>query len=458
MPRRNIKDALGEVSIPEGKMWGASTQRAVENFPISQLRFASEFYPVFASVKKSCAQANAKAGALDPGLAKAIEWACDQVLKGQHQDQFPVDVFQTGSGTSTNMNFNEVISFLASKKKGVPVHPNDHVNLGQSSNDVFPTVIQVSCCSASYGQLIPSAKKLIQAIQKKRAQFKGVIKVGRTHLQDAAPLTLEQEFSGYGAQMENSLERVVQSLERMKELPLGGTAVGTGLNTWKGFGTAVAKNLSKTYEIAFREAPNHFEAQSSLDRCLDFSSSVRGLAMSLYKIANDLRWLGSGPRAGLGEFILPAVQPGSSIMPGKINPVIPEAVLQVCVKVIGNDSTLTWAIGSSQFQLNTMMPLIAYTLLESVEILSNAIDVFVRKCLNGLEINQERIEENLKNNAMLVTPFASLIGYDKAAAIAKDALQKRRSILDSAKELSGLSDSELEKVLDPKKMLGPQKK
>lgn len=453
--KRQAEDALGKVEIPEGKIWGAATQRAVENFPISHLRFSFLFYEVFFQLKKNCALVNTEQGGLDQVRGRAIERACDELLAGKHSDQFPVDVFQTGSGTSTNMNVNEVISFLASQYCKAEVHPNDHVNQGQSSNDIFPTAMQVSTALAIQRGLIPATEKLIEALETKSKTFKDLIKVGRTHLQDAAPLTLGQEFSGYSIQILNSLEAVQSVFKTLLELPLGGTAVGTGLNSMKGFGKRVAKKLSNSYKIPFKETRNHFEAQSSLDRCAHLSGSLKGLALSLFKIANDLRWYSSGPQAGIGELILPAVQPGSSIMPGKINPVIPEAVLQVCAKVIGNDTTITWAVGSSQFQLNTMMPLVAYSILESVEILTQAIQVFTSKCVKQLGANKEKIAEHLEKNTMLVTSLVPILGYDKAAEIAKHAMKNNQTVLEAAQEICDLSEKKLREMLDPRKMLGP---
>lgn len=455
--KRQVKDAIGKVEIPEEKIWGAATQRAVENFPISHLRFSFLFYEVFFNLKKNCALVNAEQRVLDPARARAIAQACDELLTGKYKDQFPVDVFQTGSGTSTNMNVNEVISFLASRFCKAEVHPNDHVNKGQSSNDVFPTVIQVSSALAVQKKLIPATEKLVQVLQTKSQAFKDIIKVGRTHLQDAAPLTLGQEFSGYSIQILHSLEAVQSAFKNLLELPLGGTAVGTGLNSVKGFGERVAKKLSKSYKIAFKEAGNHFEAQSSLDRCVHLSGSLKGLALSLYKIANDLRWYSSGPQAGIGELVLPAVQPGSSIMPGKVNPVIPEAVLQVCAKVIGNDTTITWGAASSQFQLNTMMPIVAYSLMESVEILTQAIQVFTSKCVKQLGVNKEKIAEHLEKNVMLVTSLVPSLGYDKAAEIAKHAMKNNQTVLEAAQELCELSEKKLREMLDPRKMLVPSK-
>lgn len=453
-PKRKVKDSLGEIEIPSGKIWGASTQRAVENFPISRLRFHPVFFEVFANIKKSCALVNAKKGLLDQKRSRAIEWACDEILTGRYRDQFPVDIFQTGSGTSTNMNFNEVISFLASQKSKIEIHPNDHVNLGQSSNDVFPSVMQLSAAWLVQTEFVPAADKLIKNLKVKSRAFQNLVKVGRTHLQDAAPLTLGQEFSGYAIQINNSLRSIKTAYESLWELPIGGTAVGTGLNTARGFGKLVAQRLSKTYQMSLKEASNHFEAQSSLDRSMQLSSRLKSFSLSLHKIANDLRWYSSGPQAGIGELVLPAVQPGSSIMPGKINPVIPESVLQVCAKVIGNDATITWAAGASQFQLNTMMPLVAYSLLESIEILSKALAIFSDRCVSQVRVNQKKMADHLEKNVMLVTSLVPLIGYDKAAEIAKHAMENDQTVLDSAKKISGISEKKLLEILDPKKMLG----
>lgn len=461
---RKEKDSMGEMSIPQDKLYGASTQRAVENFPISSLRFSSRFIRVFAWVKEACAQANLELGLLETKRANAILKACREIETGKYDSHFVVDVFQTGSGTSTNMNFNEVAANLANLEMGSkvgshhPVHPNDHVNLGQSSNDVFPTVIHVAAALAVVEKLIPAAETLESSLHKKSVEFEKIVKVGRTHLQDATPLLLGQEFSGYSEQVRKSVGRVKQALPSLLELAIGGTAVGTGINTHPEFGKRVAAHLAKKLNFGFKEAPNHFEAQAAKDGCLEMSGALKTLAVSLTKIANDIRWLSCGPRAGLGELILPETQPGSSIMPGKVNPVIAEALLQAGAKVIGNDSTITWGAACGNFELNTMMPVIAYALLESIEILANGIEVFDKLCVKGIQPNKKRIEELLERNLMLATPLAVVVGYDKAAEVAKKAYQENKSIKEVAQALLSLSEKELTEILDPSKMVKPRKK
>jgi len=439
----------------KNKLWGSSTQKAIDNFPISQLRFQSEFVEALALLKKACAQTNQDLGLVDSKKAKAIVQASDQIAKGLHRDQFPLDVFQTGSGTSTNMNFNEVIAELASGKARTKIHPNDDVNRGQSSNDIFPSAIHVAAVLMIQKKLFPQMRDLENALGEKAKEFKRNVKVGRTHLQDATPILLGQEFSGYQEQIKKSSKRVEKSVDSLLELAVGGTAVGTGINTHPEFGKRVSALLAKELGVPFREASNHFEAQASKDGCLEMSGSLKTLAVSLTKIANDMRWLGSGPRAGLGEIILPEVQPGSSIMPGKVNPVIAESLLQICAKVIGNDSTLTWAAASGNFELNTMMPLIAYVLLESIEILTNGIRVFENRCVRGIKANSRRMEELLEKNLMLATPLALKVGYDKAAEIAKKAYVENKTILEVALEMLSIPKEELVKILDPEKMLRP---
>lgn len=436
-------------------LWGPNTQKAVDNFTISPLRFSPVFFQAFSLLKKACAETNLDLGLLDSKAAKAIIEACEEIAKGQHNDQFPVDVFQTGSGTSTNMNFNEVIAELSSRKTKTKIHPNDHVNKGQSSNDIFPSAIHVSAVLLTRKRLLPQIKNLEKAFEKKTQDFKNYLKVGRTHLQDATPILLGQEFSGYREQIRKAYQRVDRALTNLPELAVGGTAVGTGVNTHPEFGKKVSKKLSKELGVPFHEAPNHFEAQASKDACLELSGALKTLAISLTKIANDLRWLGSGPRAGLSEIILPEVQPGSSIMPGKVNPVIPESLLQICAKVVGNDGTIAWAAASGNFELNTMMPLIAYVLLESIEILANGIEMFEKRCIRGLKANPERMDELLKKNLMLATPLALKVGYDKAAQIAKKAYDENRTILEVASEMLPISKEELMNILDPRQMLKP---
>lgn len=457
MKFRKEKDFMGEVSVPAGMFFGASTQRAVENFPISGLRFPQSFIRSFSELKKACSEVNAELGLLDTKVSRAISKCCDLISRGDLNDQFVVDVFQTGSGTSTNMNFNEVIAYVASKELKIKVHPNDHVNLGQSSNDVFPTSIHLASSMEIHQKLIPALEGVEKELQKKCREFRGIVKVGRTHLQDATPLTLEQEFSGYLEQIKKSRERVLRALPSLLELAIGGTAVGTGVNTHPDFGKKVIQKLKQKSKLNFQQARNHFEAQASKDGCLEASAALRSVAVSLTKISNDIRWLSCGPRAGIGELVIPAIQPGSSIMPGKVNPVIPEAVLQVGAKVIGNDSSITWAVASGNFELNTMMPLIAYCLLESIEILSNALLVFQKKCLEGMRANSERIKSLLENNLMLATPLALVVGYDQAAEVAKKAWEQNRSVREVALEMLSLSVEELDHLLDPKNMIKPQK-
>ena len=457
MKFRKEKDSLGIVEVPQEMLFGASTQRAVQNFAISRLRFSRSFIEAFAVVKENCAKVNGELKLLEPNCVAAIVRSCQEIAEGQYDNHFVVDVFQTGSGTSTNMNFNEVIAHLSGKLLKRKVHPNDEVNKGQSSNDVFPTVIHVAAADSIGHRLLPALRQVREDLENKTKEFKSIVKVGRTHLQDATPLLLGQEFSGYESQIQKSIQRIENTLPSLFELAIGGTAVGTGVNTHPQFGKRVSKRLAKKYRLNFVEASNHFEAQATKDACLEVSGSLRSLSVSLSKIANDLRWLSSGPRAGLGELILPEVQPGSSIMPGKINPVIPESVLQVCAKVIGNDSTITWGAASGNFELNTMMPLIAFCLLESIEILSNALLVFSEKCLRGLQADTQRIQALLEHNLMLATPLALVIGYDKAAEIARAAWKQNKSVREVAAKLLNLSEGELDKILDPKAMVKPKK-
>lgn len=457
MAFRKERDSLGIIKVPEDKLYGASTQRAVENFNISSLRFSRPFIRAFAIVKRACAQTNLELGLLEPQLAQAISSACDEIAKGTFDSQFVVDVFQTGSGTSTNMNFNEVIAQLASQRIKKKVHPNDHVNKGQSSNDIFPTVMHVVVIQKVFSELVPALHKLEKTLQKKADRFKSVLKVGRTHLQDAAPLSLGQEFSGYQEQIKKAQERVERASSTLLELAVGGTAVGTGINTHPQFGKRVVAHLNRENSYGFKEAKNHFEAQACQDSCIEMSGALKTVAISLTKIANDIRWLSCGPRAGLGEIEIPAVQPGSSIMPGKVNPVIPEALLQVCAKVIGNDATITWAGASGNFELNTMMPVIAFALLESVEILAQGTLVFEEKCVRGIEPNSKRIQKLLEDNLMLATPLALVVGYDRATEIAQTAWKEQVSVREVARRELKLSDQELAKILDPRNMIQSKK-
>ena len=450
---------MGDVKLPKDALYGASTQRAVENFPISGIRFGRDFLSTLAALKSSAAQVNSSLGQLEARLAKSIQKAAEEVEVGKWDHQFPIDIFQTGSGTSTNMNFNEVVSNLANvalgKKIGShsPIHPNDHVNLGQSSNDVIPTVIHVTACRLIQEQLLPALTTLNQTLEKKSKDFQKIIKVGRTHLQDATPITLGQEFSGYARQVFLAKQRVENALGSLLELPLGGTAVGTGINTDKKFAGLVIKELSKKYRMKFKEADNHFEAQGAKDACVEMSGALKTCAVGLTKIANDIRWLSSGPRCGLGELTLPPVQPGSSIMPGKINPVICEALLQVCVNVMASDLAITLAAQSGNFELNMMMPLIAHHLLQAITTLSASVRLFDEKCVRGLTANEEHLAEILEKSLMLATPLAPVIGYEKAAEIAKLAFKEGKTIRETAQKHTKLSSKELDKILDPKNMI-----
>lgn len=456
---RTEKDTMGEMQIPASSLYGASTQRAVENFPVSGLRISREMIRAFALIKESCAEVNLKLKRLDAKSAKLIASACKEIGSGKYDSDFVVDIYQTGSGTSSNMNFNEVAanianlaagSELASKK---PVHPNDHVNLGQSSNDVFPSAIHVAALLLVEEDLLPALSGLQAALKKKSAAFAKIVKTGRTHLQDATPVTLGQEFSGYQTQIKKDIERIRGVLPRLSELALGGTAVGTGINTPKDFGKKVCEVLSKKTGKTFKEAENHFEAQASKDACVELSGALKCTAVSLTKIANDIRWLASGPRCGIGELILPETQPGSSIMPGKVNPVIAESLLQVCAQVMGNDLAITLGGQAGNFELNVMMPLIAHNLLQSIRFLANAVSIFDSKCVRGIEANQLRIRETIDLSLMLATPLAQVIGYEKAAAIAKKAYQSGQTIKEVAEKELKMSRKELDKLLDPSKMV-----
>ena len=447
-------DTMGPVRVPANALYGAQTQRAVENFPISKMRFGRAFLKSLGLVKRSAARANLQAEVLPPEIVSAIEMASHEVAEGLHDSQFVVDVFQTGSGTSTNMNANEVIATRASAILGAPVHPNDHVNRSQSSNDVFPTALHVAAAQLAHASLLPAMELLRQALESKSKQFWEILKIGRTHLQDAVPMRLGQEFGGYARQVELSQARVRKALDDIYELPLGGTAVGSGINAPAGFAETAIAILAETTSLPFREAENHFEAQAARDAAVFLSGALKTYALSLTKIANDIRWLGSGPRCGLGELQLPEVQPGSSIMPGKVNPVIAESALMVCAQVIGNDATISWAAGSGAFELNTMMPVIAYDLLASLELLAAASRNLAEQCIAGLEANQSRLFESLERSLALATSLTPEIGYERAAALAKAAHDSGRTIREVAEESSGIPKEKLAALLDPKKMVG----
>ncbi len=439
---------MGEMRVPEDALYGAQTQRAVENFPVSGLRFPRVFIRALGLIKSAAATVNHALGELPSQRAQAIARAADEVADGRYDSQFVVDVFQTGSGTSTNMNANEVIGRLAE------AHPNDEVNRGQSSNDVFPSAIHVSAAMLISGELMPALDALRQSLERKSKEFHEIIKIGRTHLQDAVPMRLGQEFSGYARQVELAGERIEATLMGVYELPLGGTAIGTGLNAPPGFGAAVIGELAVRTGLPFREAANPFEAQASKDAVCFLSAALRNYAVALTKIANDIRWLGSGPRCGLGELKLPETQPGSSMMPGKVNPVIAESVLMVCAQVIGHDAAITWCCASGNFELNTMMPVMAYDLLESISLLAAVSRNFESKCVRGLAANREHIKTLVDHSLAMATALAPEIGYEKTAAITRAAFDNRRSIREVAREQSGLSEERLSELLDPARQLG----
>ncbi|MGJ0484550.1 MAG: class II fumarate hydratase [Methylomicrobium sp.] len=443
------KDSLGEIHVPSSALFGAQTQRAVENFPVSGLTLPAGFIRAIALIKKIAAVVNAELGELDAARSAAIAEAAQEIIDGHHHDQFPIDVFQTGSGTSTNMNVNEVIAALASQKAGVEVHPNDHVNRGQSSNDVIPTAIHLSAALACHRILLPALAHLVETIETKSATLDQVVKTGRTHLMDALPLRMSQEMSGWTLQIRNGKERIEAALVRIYRLAQGGTAVGTGVNAHPQFAVRFTETLHQDTGLPFRPNDSFFESLSCQDASVELSSQLKVVAVSLLKIANDLRWMNSGPLAGLGEIELPALQPGSSIMPGKVNPVIPEATAMVAVQVIGNDATITAAGLSGNFQLNVMLPVIAYNLLQSIEILGNACRLLSDKAIAGFLVRNEKLAEPLAKNPMLATALNPVIGYAQAAVIAKTAYQQQRPIIDVAAEMTGLPRDQLEKLLDP---------
>tara|TARA_B100001750_G_scaffold199250_1_gene172784 strand:+ start:864 stop:2276 length:1413 start_codon:yes stop_codon:yes gene_type:complete len=449
------KDSMGEMKVPADALYGASTMRAVKNFPVSNLRFQREFIRCIGLLKKEAARVNSSLNLLDPVISKAIIRAAEQVEQGKVDKHFVVDVFQTGSGTSTNMNANEVIANLANSflisNKNSRVHPNDHVNFGQSSNDVIPTVIQLTALVLIKERLIPSMQLLQEELNKKSKEFWEIIKTGRTHLQDATPIRLGQEFLGYSGQIQNGIHRLNHAIEELAIVPLGGTAVGTGVNTHPEFAKLVCSELSKVLGSNICESGNHFHSQNTIDVLVQACGSIRTVAISLYKIANDIRWMGSGPRAGIGEILLPEVQPGSSIMPGKVNPVISESLLQVVAQVLGNDLTIMLSGQGGNFELNTMMPIAGYNLVESITILSAAINNFSEMCVKNLQATEQgpnKVEQGLA----ICTSLAPVIGYDQAAKIAKEASSTGESIKEVAKRRTSLSDVELDTILDPYKM------
>jgi fumarate hydratase class II len=443
------RDSMGELEVPAAAKWGAQTQRAVNNFPISGFRMPREFIRALGLIKWAAAAVNRELGLLPKEIAEAVQDAALAVAGGGYDDDFPVDVFQTGSGTSSNMNANEVIAKLASDSLGGAVHPNDHVNMGQSSNDVIPSAIHVSAALTVSERLLPALDHLAGVIQRKARQLSTVVKTGRTHLMDAMPVRFDQELGGWHAQIRADYQRVAGTLPRLSGLAQGGTAVGTGINAHPEFGVRVAAQLAAKTGIAFKPADSYFEALSSQDTAVELSGQLKTTAVSLMKIANDLRWMNSGPLAGLGEIALPALQPGSSIMPGKVNPVIPEAVSMVAAQVIGNDAAITIAGQSGNFQLNVMLPVIAYNLLQSLELLGRASRVLADAAIEGFSVNEARLQEALDRNPILVTALNPVIGYEKGAAIAKQAYKEGAPIRDVAARETGLGEKELESLLDP---------
>lgn len=454
-------DFLGRVKVPQEAYWGAQTQRAIENFPISGRRFGREFIYALGLIKYASAKTNASLGLLNQQMAKAIQKASEEVMEGKWDDQFVVDVFQTGSGTSTNMNLNEVIANRANEllggKKGIyqPIHPNDHVNLGQSSNDVFPSALHIASHILLQKRLLPALKELHRTLRKKAKEFYPILKIGRTHLQDALPIRLGQEFEGYAQQIQFGIKRILKAEEFLYELPLGGTAVGTGAQTHPLFAEKAISIINQRERTKFRKATCPFEAQAARDGSVEMSGALKTVAVSLIKIANDIRWLASGPRCGLGEIHLPDTQPGSSMMPGKVNPVIPESLIQVCAQVIGHDTAITLGGIQGYFELNTMMPLITFNLMESIQLLANGVDSFNTRCVQGIRADRERCEGMIEKSLALVTALAPRIGYERAARIAQKAYREDKTIREVMEEETKFSKKEITRLLDPYHLLGP---
>ena len=460
MTERIERDSMGEIRVPGSAKWRAQTQRAIENFPISGIRLERAQIEALARIKSAVASVRREQELIEPELAEAIIGAAEEVARGDHDDQFPLDVFQTGSGTSSNMNMNEVLATLAAERLGRPVHANDDVNHPMSSNDMFPASIHIAATAGVVRDLIPALEHLAESLEAKAGEFADVVKSGRTHLMDATPVTLGQEFGGYARQMRLGVDRLVATLPRVAELPLGGTAVGTGINSPPGFGGRVIAEIAASTGLALTEARDHFEAQGARDGLVELSGQMRTIAVSLTKIANDLRWMGSGPRAGLGEINLPDLQPGSSIMPGKVNPVLPEATLMVCAQVIGNDAAVAWGGAAGNFELNVMLPMLGRNVLESIRLLTNVTRLLADRCVDGISANVERMREFAESSPAIVTPLNAFLGYEEAASIAKQALAERRTIRSVVLErghveAGRLTEAQLDEALDVMRMTRP---
>ena len=464
MGSRKEKDSMGQIEVPDDRYYGAQTQRSLQNFKIGGEKFQRELIRAYAILKKAAAVSNESAGKLDSNISQAIIQAADEVIEGKLDEHFPLVVWQTGSGTQSNMNFNEVIANRAIEILGGqlgskdPVHPNDHVNMSQSTNDTFPTAINIAAAEMVFNQLIPSLKKLLKSLAQKSKDFDSIVKLGRTHLQDATPLSLGQEFSGYTSAINHNIERLEASLDQCYELAMGGTAVGTGINSYEGFAESVAENIASITGLPFKSASNKFEAIATQDSIVELSGSLKTLASSLFKIANDIRWLASGPRSGIGEIIIPSNEPGSSIMPGKVNPTQCEAMTMVCTQVMGNDLTISIAGASGNFELNVFRPVIAYNIIQSIRLLNDACDSFRKNCIDGITPNKDRIKSNLYDSLMLVTALNPHIGYDKAAEVAKKAHKDNTSLKEAVIELGYLSEEDFDKLVDPNKMIKPSEK
>jgi fumarate hydratase class II len=464
MNTRTERDSIGPIEVPADRYYGAQTQRSFENFKIGGERFPREFIRAYGILKKAAASVNQSFGNLEDSTKSAIHRAVDEVIEGKLDEHFPLVVWQTGSGTQTNMNFNEVIANRAIEMLGGelgskdPIHPNDHVNMSQSTNDTFPTAINIAAVESIYNQLVPAMNRLREALNKKALAFESIVKLGRTHLQDATPLSLGQEFSGYVSAMDHGLKRIENALGHCYELAMGGTAVGTGINSVEGFGEAVAKEISDLTGHPFRTADNKFEALGGQDSIVELSGALKGVAASLFKIANDIRWLASGPRSGIGEITIPANEPGSSIMPGKVNPTQCEALTMVCTQVMGNDTTITFAGASGNFELNVYRPVLAYNILQSIRLLADGCRSFSEHAVEGIEPNQERIDHNLYNSLMLVTALNPHIGYDKAAEVAKTAFKNKSTLRETIIKLGYMSGEDFDQLVQPANMIHPRKK